>query len=451
MTNFKKEGSGKNKVFIVLGLLVVVGLISLYALFAEQGKPSLSFAPDKKFITADTKFNFRAEDKSSGLNSVSVSLKQKGEKVEIFKKNFDKIVNQIDKEFELQEYGLRDGQLTISIKARDNSWNNWFKGNLASKQFVYTLDTKPPMITLKSYRHNLQVGGSGLVAFNVSEPVQKIGVKAKDHFFPAYSPPESDMFLCFFSYPYDLSSREGKLLIKAEDRAGNVKKTGFNYYVSGSNFQHSNIRISSRFLQRKMPQFQDVFPDTRDDLDLFLRVNKELREKNRQKLLELGRSTEKTPLWSGDFVRLPNSAKRSYFGTYRKYYHQGEKIDNQRHLGVDLASVKGAEVPAANAGKVVFTGWLGIFGQIVVIDHGLGLQSMYAHLSRIKVQEGDTVEKKQVIANTGATGLAGGDHLHFSVLVSGIPVAPVEWWDDTWIENNIRPKLELLKNATSTS
>ncbi len=234
-------------------------------------------------------------------------------------------------------------------------------------------------------------------------------------------------------------------MIKAVDRAGNEKKTGFNYYVDGSKFKKTKIQITPRFLKRKMPAFQEFFPDTSDDLQLFLKVNRKLREKNRKKLLEIGKNTEKSILWSGDFVRLPNSAQSSSFGTYRTYYYQGEKIDKQRHLGVDLASVQGAEVPAANAGKVVYTGWLGIFGQVVIIDHGFGVQSLYAHLSSIKVEKGEKVDKKEIIANTGTTGLAGGDHLHFSLFVSGIPVSIVEWWDSSWIDNNILPKLELVK------
>jgi murein DD-endopeptidase MepM/ murein hydrolase activator NlpD len=150
-------------------------------------------------------------------------------------------------------------------------------------------------------------------------------------------------------------------------------------------------------------------------------------------------------LWSGRFLRQPNASREAQFGTHRKYVYQGEVIDEQTHLGVDLASTARAEVPAANAGRVVFADWLGIYGQVVIIDHGLGLQSLYAHLSQMGVQTGDTVEKGQIIGRTGVTGLAGGDHLHFGMLVSGLPVNPREWWDESWITNNILPKLSLIQ------
>jgi murein DD-endopeptidase MepM/ murein hydrolase activator NlpD len=104
-------------------------------------------------------------------------------------------------------------------------------------------------------------------------------------------------------------------------------------------------------------------------------------------------------------------------------------------------------VPAANSGVVVFTGELGIYGQTVILDHGFGLFTMYSHLSRITAQKGDRVAKDAVIGNTGSTGLAGGDHLHFSVLVQNTFVDPVEWWDPHWIKDNVMLKLDSVKGG----
>ena len=112
-------------------------------------------------------------------------------------------------------------------------------------------------------------------------------------------------------------------------------------------------------------------------------------------------------------------------------------MDEQYHLGIDLASTQNAPIPAANAGKVVFAGPLGIYGQTVILDHGMGLQTLYGHLSSIQVAPGDVVAKDQIIGISGQTGLALGDHLHYGVLIAGIPVNPVEWWDPNWIKTRI--------------
>ncbi len=116
-------------------------------------------------------------------------------------------------------------------------------------------------------------------------------------------------------------------------------------------------------------------------------------------------------------------------------------MDTQDHLGFDLASVARAAVQSANDGVVLHSGWFGIYGNAVVLDHGYGLLSLYGHLSSISVAQGEEVIRGQELGRTGATGLAGGDHLHFAILLHGLPVNPVEWWDDHWIQDRLRLKL----------
>jgi murein DD-endopeptidase MepM/ murein hydrolase activator NlpD len=72
--------------------------------------------------------------------------------------------------------------------------------------------------------------------------------------------------------------------------------------------------------------------------------------------------------------------------------------------------------------------------------------SLYGHLSTIAVDEGKEVAKGQIIGKTGATGLAGGDHLHFGILMHGYEISPLYWWDSNWIRNNV---LELTENNDS--
>ena len=131
----------------------------------------------------------------------------------------------------------------------------------------------------------------------------------------------------------------------------------------------------------------------------------------------------------------------SSFADRRTYYYGGREVDRQTHLGFDLASVSHADVPASNGGLVVLAGYFGIYGNTVVVDHGYGLMSLYAHLSSIDVAKGDRVERGTRLGQSGATGLAGGDHLHFSFLLHGVPVRPIEWWDGHWIEDRLKRKL----------
>ena len=140
---------------------------------------------------------------------------------------------------------------------------------------------------------------------------------------------------------------------------------------------------------------------------------------------------------------MPGSKVGARFAEHRTYSFEGRNVDEQVHLGYDLSSTSQSEIPAANDGVVVYAGTLGIYGSTVVIDHGLGLFSLYGHMSEIAVEKGTPVARGESIGRTGQTGLAGGDHLHFSMLVDGTFVDPLEWFDAKWIEEHIDPKLAL--------
>jgi murein DD-endopeptidase MepM/ murein hydrolase activator NlpD len=142
------------------------------------------------------------------------------------------------------------------------------------------------------------------------------------------------------------------------------------------------------------------------------------------------------------FHPFTNNAVESAFADRRTYVYKGKEVDQQTHLGFDLASFTGMKILAANRGKVVFADEMGIYGNCVILDHGMGVQSLYGHLSSIGVKAGEMVEKEQEMGRSGMTGLAGGDHLHFTMLVNGHMVNPVEWWDAHWIQDRILRKLK---------
>ena len=180
-----------------------------------------------------------------------------------------------------------------------------------------------------------------------------------------------------------------------------------------------------------------------DTLAKFLVINGELRRKNAEKIASFAKQTAPEMLWRGVvFHPFTNNAVESAFADQRTYVYKGKDVDHQVHLGFDLASFAGTPILAANRGKVLFADELGIYGNCVIIDHGMGVQSLYGHLSSIEVKAGQMVEKEQELGRSGMTGLAGGDHLHFTMLVNGHMVNPVEWWDAHWIQDRILRKLK---------
>jgi murein DD-endopeptidase MepM/ murein hydrolase activator NlpD len=176
-------------------------------------------------------------------------------------------------------------------------------------------------------------------------------------------------------------------------------------------------------------------------IDAFLQVNNKLRQQNNEQIVKVTSQSETKMHWEGGFMRMPGAANRAGYADHRKYLYKGKTIDQQTHLGVDLASLKHSQIPAANNGKVVYADNLGIYGHTVIIDHGFGLFSLYSHLSKIGVEVGQMVAKGEILGKTGKTGLAGGDHLHYSMLVHHTFINPIEWWDASWIQNNILSKI----------
>ncbi len=436
-------GTKRRKKFLFFFLiLVLVGLGGSYFYFAEREKPQVNISPEKGFITEDTELTINVQDSKSGLSSINIQAVQGNKKTNLVDKEFKTPLSQWDRVIKIKGNNFQDDLVKVQVSARDRSWTNFFKGNLSVQEANYQLDTKPPDIVMESYRHNLNQGGTGIVAFTISEPVQKAGVQVDKYFFPAYQQ-ENGIYLCMFSFPYNLQPAKAQPMIKAMDRSGNIKQSGFMYHINSQNFVKERLKVGSDFLNRKMVQFKDDFPTAENNLEIFLQVNGELRMQNREELIKIGRKSVSRTLWTGKFLRQPGAERKASFGDIREYIYQGEKVDQQTHLGIDLASVARSPVPASNSGRVVFADWMGIYGKTVIIDHGLGLQTLYGHLSHIKVKIGDQVEQGDIIGKTGATGLAAGDHLHFAVLVSGVPVNPVEWWDASWIKNNVQEKLNL--------
>ncbi|MHC1698796.1 MAG: M23 family metallopeptidase [Geobacteraceae bacterium] len=424
----------KSRALLIL-FVIVAGVVGGFLILRDGKAPQLTFYPADGSVSANSPPNLTLEDKDTGLKNLAVTVTQDGKETKMVDISFPAGTTRHTVPLPLNKLGLKDGPMVIDIVAADNA----MLANRAKRNLSVAYDNQPPSISVLTTAHNLNQGGSGLVMFRVSEKVRRAGVQVGKHFFPAY-PQQGGVYACLFAFPYDVNPSEFLPRLAATDLAGNERSSGIYFHTRLRPVKSDRIEINQAFLTDKMPDFQHFFPDTRDPLKLFLRVNGELRAANVATLKELPAKTAGTPLWQGAFLRLPKAAPRAGFNEQRDYFTDGQKVDHQTHLGLDLASLAASPVPAANNGTVIFAKELGIYGQCVIIDHGLGLQSLYSHLSSIAVAVGKQVTKGQIIGNTGTTGMAGGDHLHFGILVNGIEVEPKEWLDQHWINDNFTNK-----------
>jgi murein DD-endopeptidase MepM/ murein hydrolase activator NlpD len=432
--------------------MIIAGLWFLVLRY-EGGKPEFHFIAFPEKIGATGELSLEVSDTKSGLRRVWVGLVTNDKEKVLIEREYEsggllsagsvktelfKIIIQI------KALDIPDGPAVLKLKASDYSWRRWWHGNQAFLEKNIVFDTRPPGIELITQTHNVRQGGSGLVIYRLSENCPEHGVMVGENFFPGRGGyfQDAQVFLAFFALNH-LQGHGTPMKVRAADGAGNTAITGFVNHIRNKVFKEDKIELSDTFLDSKMPELvAGAAPESASSLDKFLFANRKLREENELKMKEVGTRSENSLFWRDTFGCLPRAQTRATFADLRYYSYNGKEIDQQRHLGVDLASTAHSEVPASNNGKIAFCGNIGIYGNTVMIDHGYGLFSIYSHLSHISVAEGEKVVTGQPIGRTGATGLAGGDHLHFGMLLHNTLIDPIEWWDKEWIRNNITGKLD---------
>jgi murein DD-endopeptidase MepM/ murein hydrolase activator NlpD len=446
--------SFKPILMISVVVLVCIPAVWLAIVRMEGTGPSLEVEMPSPFIGAASSIKVTVDDAGSGIRKLWMGLLIDGREVEILQRSFpsagffaggrEKRV-QVNAPVSAQALGLKDGKGVLRVAVWDYSLRRWGKGNQVYVEKEIQIDTQAPVVDVISRTHNLNQGGSGVAVYRLSEACPRSGVTVGEHFYPGSAGHFADksIYMAFFALDYQ-QGRGTRLSVTATDFAGNTAVAGLNYHINPRSFRQDAIHLSDGFFNAKMPDFERYFPDLAGGsrLDLFLKVNRELRRRDSQAIYEVTARSTPEILWEGSFLRLPRSANRARFADHRTYSYNGKVVDRQVHMGIDLASTARSPVPAANRGKVVFVGDQGIYGNTVIIDHGFGLFTLYAHLSQIAVAVGQMVDKEETIGKTGKTGLAGGDHLHYGALIQQTYVNPVEWWDAAWIKNNIRAKID---------
>ncbi|MCP3953640.1 MAG: M23 family metallopeptidase, partial [Desulfobacterales bacterium] len=409
--------------------IIIVPLLLMLGQRMEGTKPKVELDSSSLAIGVTHELSGRVSDDNSGIRKIWIGLYKDGKESVLLEKVYGGSVvwGQSETRQEVfkvtispEKLGLTDGEALLRIVARDYSWRGWLNGNRTYIEKAVTVDTRPPQIEILTGAHNISPGGSGLVMYRLSENCPHNGVKVGDNFFPGHVAEgyPANVRLAFFALAYNQRPGSG-IFVQASDSAGNLSKRGFRHYIKKKRYRRDVITISDGFLRSKTPEFSMMVPDSAGlpAVDTFLKVNREVRRQNSAQIIRVTGKTANKKLWEGRFLRLPKSAPRAQFAERRTYRYQGKDIDKQVHLGIDLASIQQSPVPAANSGKVAFAGSLGIYGNTIIIDHGLGLFSLYAHLSSFSRDQGQEVKQGDIIGRTGSSGMAGGDHLHFSMLV----------------------------------
>lgn len=436
-----------------VGLIVLVALLAAVPVFGyfvcEWEKPQVQLTPDLTRLGRSREVALVLADGKRGLRSVEVVLVQGGKEHKIIAKSFERQgllglsgPARSEEKFKLSpgELKLAEGAAQLTVRVHDCSWWGWRRGNLTELLIPTVIDTKPPQVKIVDSGRYISPGGAGSVVYQFDEEVGENGVLCNGNFHPGFPRPKkgTHAYGAVFALPFDASSLS-QLLVQAVDLAGNEVKIPFPMYLKSVTRKGDKIEISDAFLSTKLPEFASHYPELtgKSSVDQYLEVNGRIRRENNAKIREICAKSKPEQLWSGTFAAMARGSRKAGYAEHRTYLYQGKGIDQQVHLGVDLASTAQAPIKSASRGVVAFADYLGIYGNMVMVDHGGGVFTLYSHLSQIQAKVGDEVNPESTLGLSGTTGMAGGDHLHFSVLVNGIFVNPLEWWDSSWMGLNI--------------
>jgi murein DD-endopeptidase MepM/ murein hydrolase activator NlpD len=446
-----------------LGILLAIVLLAVgctYYLAGRQAPPEITI--NKPSTTVGQRGTLAIDARGARLDTLTATLQQNGRSVRLFSLDAPQAAKvdrsdagvAIERPFGKESVPeLQEGPAQIVVAATRKSFLG-LRTLTAQETKDVQVRLQPPRVSVVSTHHYVNHGGAEMVIYRATPADVASGVRVgtvEYTGFPAsgagVANSDPALKVAFFALLHEQTISD-RIVAFARDEAGNEATASFVDNVFEKPFKKSRIEIDDRFLQRVVPEILEHAPELKltaptegDLVPAFLKINGDLRRMNADKIAEMTRSGSASRLWNGPFVQLGNSQVEAGFADHRTYLRGGKEIDQQTHLGFDLAVTANVPVLAANSGKVLNASWLGIYGNCVIIDHGMGVASLYGHLSSFDVGVGDTVTKGQIVGKSGMTGLAGGDHLHFTMLVGGHPVNPVEWWDAHWVEDRVDRKL----------
>jgi len=439
----RKKNNSSFGLLFVLVLFIAGSLFVYFSSIFERNAPLVTMETNG-YWNLKKPLALKISD-ASGIKSYKIKLKSSKETTTL---EYEQLITP-EKELVLEvkpprsAYAMKDKSIEIIVEAVDVSKWNMLAGNSVRKIFKLQIDKKRPQLSIVSNSYKISRGGSAIVVFKLDDAnIDEFYIQGnhKKKFIP--QPFYKDgYYISLLAWP--VIDEGFKATIIAKDLAGNVSKAYIPLYLKQKNYRVSKIKLSDKFLKGKIADLAEEFVETQGvegSLEQFKIINEDVRAKNEALIHELTskvKEDKRDDFKMNKMYPLKNAQVVASFGDHRKYYYDGEKISESYHLGLDLASNAMASIRPQNGGEVIFSDYNGLYGNMPLIHHGLGLYTLYGHCSSIKVSTGDETTIREVIANTGKSGYAMGDHLHFGVLVQGIEVRPQEWMDKQWIKLNI--------------
>lgn len=386
----KKRSNIFTKIIIlaVLASFLLSSILPLFALIDLTGKQSLTVTEKKKIL----------ED----INAQKSSLSEKIKQARLREAEASRTLRQIDSK-------LTDARKQVAVQNRYLSSNQeaWKK----TKARLDELNEKKAKVEEKAKERVVAI-------------YKKSQLRFLDSLIRAQSPTDYMDYLYFQQKVVDFDKR---LLDTLKAQSEDIEK--YSYSLEEETKRIEQIRTKLKDIEEDIVYQQkkqkDVLSKLRQETAMYESSERQLERESVKliyKISELSNASRgDNPESTGSFSYPVRAPITSPFGPRRHPIFGVRSM----HSGIDLAAPYGTPIKASEGGVVIYSGWYGGYGKVVIVDHAKGLSTLYAHLSSTKVTVGARVKQGDIVGFEGSTGYATGPHLHFEVREQGKPRNPV--------------------------
>jgi len=428
---------------VILSLLLLAIVVPVAVLFVRSATPVVDLPTPPSVLGQATPVSVHVQD-AHGVRRVAAFVEQIGARYQVWEMLQPSTAADSTFRFEAGVKAtpqLKDGKARLIVEATSND----FRRKTTHIERDVTVITQMPTVSADSEQHYLYLGMADLATLSVTGSFTEAGVRVGDQRFRAWPMPGGKPGLfSLFAFAWNMPAGTVPEVFAGNGPGSEVSSPLVVQFPKKEQPKYTvhDLQVSDGFMQKVV---NELDPNGADDpVARFVKINTDMRKANNKTLSDLRFKTADHFLFSQPFARQAHSQAEATFADLRNYIYHGKKIDQQVHLGYDLAVTQHVGVEASNDGRIVWAAPLGIYGNCVVVDHGYGLQTIYGHMSHIDVHEGDMVKRGQVMGQSGMTGMAGGDHIHFAMQLDGVQIDPKEWWDSHWIQDHVAKRVELV-------
>lgn len=392
-----KKWFNKFILIIILGYFSFYIGKSIYFYYFDKSFPIVNLIGinDNGYYSGVLKFNIDGSDEYK-IKNFSVML---DEKIIVNKNRINS--SSFSYPISIPTFSLENGEHELKVIVLDSAK----KTNTTEKNIKFNVDNIPLEVNLIKKENEIKVLQGNTLHLNFQS--NKTGLKAYANTL-SYKVPcvlesnRSKIYECFIPISTDEIPNEYLLTINFEDNVGNKAIIETTYQVISQNFKKEQISIGKK-------------------LDLESRTNDDLRERIKECTL----NSPNKKLWNGKFYApCLFKAQTTSFGVIRTSMERGK----YRHDAIDFSATPRSPVWACQDGMVVIKDNFIYTGNTVVIDHGCGILSLYAHLdSFAPIEVGQFIKRGNILGTVGMTGYATGYHLHWEIRICNVPINPMEW------------------------